>query len=192
MPSNTDIRQTIKQARAKLDAGFQFAAGHAVRDQLMDLPAFQAAKNIACYLAYAGEVPTQPLIDYIWQQNKTCYLPVLKTTPEKHLTFHAYHQDAQLMPNQYNIDEPVATAEIAVTDLDLVLVPLVAFDKNCHRLGMGAGFYDRTFALRKQQETPLLIGLAYELQKVPELIPEDWDVAMDFVVTEKRVYSKSD
>ena len=73
---------------------------------------------------------------------------------------------------------------------DLVLAPLVVFDADRNRIGMGGGFYDRSFAFRKNSgiETPLLIGVAHELQKVDRLIPEDWDVRLDMIVTDQATY----
>lgn len=191
MSSNADIRAAIKQTRMTLDASIQTDVALKILQQLKTLPSFSAANKIACYLSYNGEVPTKPIIDEIWQQNKNCYLPVLNTVPEKHLTFHEYSQQTILQPNKYNIDEPINTHEIDITNLDIVLVPLVAFDEHCNRLGMGAGFYDRTFAFRKQQNIPLLIGLAYEMQKSNSLTINDWDIPMDLVVTEKQIYSFS-
>ena len=74
--------------------------------------------------------------------------------------------------------------------IDLVLVPLVAFDPQRNRIGMGGGFYDRSFAFRKNpdQPRPVLIGVAHELQKVDLLEPEPWDVQLDMVVTDQAVY----
>lgn len=190
MSSNAEVRASIKQMRSRLKPDFQKKASQQILQKLMTLPQFNKASQVASYLAYAGEVPTTSIIDHIWQQGKTCFLPVLQTTPNKHLTFHAYGKDTPLSPNQYHIDEPATSFQITLTDLDVVIVPLVAFDQNCHRLGMGAGFYDRTFALRKRQDSPLLIGIAYEMQKIATITPNDWDIAMDFIVTEEQIYTK--
>lgn len=190
MSSNAEVRASIKQMRSKLKPDFQETASQKIQQRLITLPQFNQANKIACYLAHNGEALTNPIIDYIWQESKNCCLPVLHKTPKKYLTFHIYNQDTQLSPNQYDINEPVATSQITITDLDIVIVPLVAFDKDCHRLGMGAGFYDRTFALRKHQDSPLLIGIAYEMQKIATITPNDWDIAMDFIVTENHIYSK--
>ena len=75
--------------------------------------------------------------------------------------------------------------------LDLVLAPLVVFDENRNRIGMGGGFYDRSFAMRKAVEVtePVLIGVAHELQKVDEIIPQEWDVRLDMVVTDQAIYA---
>ena len=75
--------------------------------------------------------------------------------------------------------------------LDLILVPLVAFDANGQRVGMGGGFYDRTLGKARINSTwkrPYLIGIAHELQRVPAIAVQPWDVQMDAVVTEAGVY----
>jgi 5-formyltetrahydrofolate cyclo-ligase len=74
--------------------------------------------------------------------------------------------------------------------LDLVLAPLVVFDPDRNRIGMGGGFYDRSFAFRKNPENkvPVLIGVAHELQKVDQIVPQDWDVRLDMIITDQAVY----
>jgi len=79
---------------------------------------------------------------------------------------------------------------LAPQQLDLVLAPLVVFDENCNRIGMGGGFYDRSFAFRKDSQVtkPVLIGVAHDFQKVQQIVPEDWDVRLDMIVTNKAIY----
>ena len=79
---------------------------------------------------------------------------------------------------------------LAPEALDLVLAPLVVFDPQRNRIGMGGGYYDRSFEFRKQaqRDAPILIGVAHELQKVDQLIAEDWDVRLDMVVTDGGIY----
>ena len=95
--------------------------------------------------------------------------------------------------NKFRLPEPdVDEAEmLAPEELDLVLVPLVVFDSERNRIGMGGGFYDRSFSFRKNPEstTPVLIGVAHELQKVDQIIPQAWDVRLDMIVTDQAVYS---
>ena len=79
---------------------------------------------------------------------------------------------------------------LAPDELDLVLAPLVVFDGNRNRIGMGGGFYDRSFAFRKNSEhtIPVLIGVAHEIQKVDRIVPEEWDVQLDMIVTDQAIY----
>lgn len=145
---------------------------------------FQAAKNVACYLPIRGEVPTQEIIQALWQQKKKCYLPVMQS--DKTLRFAYYDANTVLTRNKQQILEPELTEEyIAAEDLDLVLLPLVGVDQHCVRLGYGMGCYDRTFnfLLGKQKKKPYLLGLAYNFQCVDDLLPQPWDVMLDSILT---------
>ena len=94
--------------------------------------------------------------------------------------------------NRFRLPEPDVTDDemLDPSDLDLVLAPLVVFDAECNRIGMGGGFYDRSFAFRKLESsvTPRLIGVAHELQRVERLLPEAWDVRLDRIVTDAAIY----
>jgi 5-formyltetrahydrofolate cyclo-ligase len=105
------------------------------------------------------------------------------------LVFSQYNPDTVLIPNRFGIPEPVAAApQCAISDLDIIFIPLVAFDEEGHRLGMGAGYYDKTLAgLREQKTRPLLVGLAYELQKANHIPQDAWDISLDMVVTARAV-----
>ena len=79
--------------------------------------------------------------------------------------------------------------EIPIQSLDIILIPLVVFDQSCNRIGMGSGFYDKALsALDNSKKKTYLIGLAYEFQKVNQIEPNKWDIPLDYVVTEKKVY----
>jgi len=95
--------------------------------------------------------------------------------------------------NRFNIPEPVVRHDrlIAPRDLDLVILPLLGFDHDCNRIGMGGGFYDRTFAFMHRLNHiagPYLLGLAHEIQRVEVLVMQRWDIPLDAVATEQRIY----
>ena len=153
---------------------------------------FQQSQQIACYLAFQNEFDTQPILQAIWQAGKQCYLPVLieEIAGKPSLEFVQYHEGDPLQTNRYSILEPKQhTTKIAPDQLDLVITPLVAFDGSGHRLGMGAGYYDRTFAFLHQKKltSPALLGLAYEIQRVENVPADPWDIALAGVVTEERL-----
>lgn len=107
----------------------------------------------------------------------------------KHLQFVRVTPTTSFTPNPFGILEPTTYVETrAPQALDLVLVPLLAFDKCCQRLGFGGGYYDRTFAFKKIEKKPYLIGLAYEFQRLPHIPHNDFDICLDEVITEKRQY----
>jgi 5-formyltetrahydrofolate cyclo-ligase len=138
-----------------------------------------------------GEMDPTPLVGEARAAGKQLHLPVLATDGSDTLRFATWQTDTLLQLNRFNIPEPSPdTAELrAPAQLDLVFAPLVGFDANGNRLGMGGGFYDRSFAfLRSGARKPLLIGLAYEFQKLPELRAETWDVPLAGVATDCAFY----
>lgn len=148
------------------------------------------SQTIACYFAQDNEFDCTPIIEFIWAAKKNCFLPVLSDEAEKTLFFAAYHTPDQLCVNRFNILEPENKVMFPIEKLDIVFTPLVGFDLQGNRLGMGGGYYDRTFAHRRENETdkPYLIGLAYECQYLPDIPEESFDVALDAVLTEKKMY----
>ncbi len=181
----------MRAQRRALSAEQRIAAATRLEYFLYKLPKFSQSRRIAFYLACQGEMDLGPIVRRAWLSSKSCFLPVIQTNNQ--LAFFRYQDSSVLKKNRFNIDEPNPYFEqrSAVTSLDLVLMPLVAFDRNGHRLGMGGGYYDRTFAFlrhRKHWRRPVLVGVAYAFQEVDVLQPQVWDVPMDFVVTDAGVY----
>ena len=150
---------------------------------------FQQNQNIACYASRDGEFDCTPIIKQIWHAQKNCYLPALSATQECSLEFNRYLRNDSVRLNKYKILESENTEIILAEQLDIVLVPLVAFDSQGNRLGMGAGYYDRTFAflLKKSVKKPFLLGVAFECQQHESLPSDVWDVPLDAILTEERL-----
>lgn len=132
-----------------------------------------------------------PIMEVAWGRGKQVYLPILSPLGDNKLWFAKYEPCEPLFYNQYGIPEPALSKRkmIRPIQLDLVLAPLVGFDKKGHRLGMGGGYYDRTFAFlnyRKSFYKPWFIGLAYHFQQLPSLESHFWDVDLRGVVTENH------
>ena len=124
---------------------------------------------------------------------KQVYLPVLLPFHHNRLWFARFEPDTWLVVNRYGIAEPerIHRRRIVPQALDIVLAPLVGFDHKGNRLGMGGGFYDRSFAYllkRKYWRTPRLIGLAYDFQQLPSLPDRPWDVPLTAVATDSDWY----
>jgi 5-formyltetrahydrofolate cyclo-ligase len=187
--SSDQLRQRNRELRAGLDKDQLHRASSDVCERIGALVEYQKAHHIAAYFAVNGEISLSPVIDRALSQGKKIYLPNLD---QKKLRFSPYDHAQKMRINRFNLPEPdVADDEMLDPgDLDLVLAPLVVFDADRNRIGMGGGFYDRSFAFRKNSgiETPLLIGVAHELQKVDRLNPEDWDVRLDMIVTDQATY----
>ena len=184
------LRCKMRQLRQSIGAHVQTAHANTAAAALLAWPHFNNAKHIAIYHAFDGEIPTLPIAQAIWQAGKCCYLP--KILPEKkQLQFVPYTQDSKMQPDLFGILEPVCDkhAIIQPQQLDLVLMPLVAFDNLGNRLGMGGGYYDQTFAFAAKNplQKPWLVGLAHALQAQALLQVDPWDLQLFAVITENGI-----
>jgi len=156
--------------------------------------AFRKSHRIAFYLASRGEIDPQPLLDLALQTGKLAYLPTLRARPGNGLWFTPFNHSTRLIENRFGIPEPASRPRRIIMPwaLDIVFLPLVAFDTHGNRLGMGGGFYDRTLAFRRHRHhwrRPMLIGLAHEFQRVSALPNQPWDIPLDAVITEQCIYT---
>lgn len=185
------LRETLREARRNLSDTEQSAAADGLLKLLQDEAFFRDATRVAFYQKLDGEIDPGVLADYAMNQGKSCYLPVINKDNDETLTFAPYDANTELIENQWGIAEPPLPDEIiSPTTFDVVFVPLVGFDENCFRLGMGKGFYDRTFSFKifNRRSQPLLVGLAHECQLTDPFPTETWDVRLDAVATPKKIY----
>ena len=140
-----------------------------------------------------GEVDLRPCLAAAWDGGVRLYVPHILSRRDGRMVFVPLEADTPLRGNAFGIAEPAhaARGRLPVRHLDTILVPLVGFDAQGHRLGMGAGYYDRALRPRLDRAQPFrrprLIGVAYSVQQVERLEPAPWDVALDLVVTERGV-----
>lgn len=182
------LRLEARKRRRNLSPIDQAKSARALAGQLRRLPVYRRATNIAFYIANDGELSPARALKQALMRKKRCYLPCL--TARKSMIFRRYTPDTRMTPNKYNILEPQPRSErISPLELDVVLLPLVAFDRKGNRLGMGGGFYDRTFEFKRRihPRKPVLVGLAHSIQEVDSLPTNDWDVPLDYVITEKNI-----
>ncbi len=183
------LRRQLRAARGALDEGLRQRHDQRIHASLVDQVLFRRARHIAVYLACGGEFDPAPLVRAAWRQGQSVYLPIL-VARDQPMLFAPHEPDAVLRPNWFGILEPVVPRErmLAPEQLDLVITPIVGFDPLGFRLGMAGGYYDRSFAFRKddpdRSRGPWLIGVGYELQRLPVQTPRPWDVPLDGVVTE--------
>lgn len=194
--SQADIRKHIRNLRKNLcqqqqtDHGIQAAKHFADWLSQQKISPTQKIK-IAVFLSQDGELAIKPLIEMLWNQpNVELYLPIIDQDLSKPMLFGNFHQDTKMQPNQYGIPEPEnleTQPRIAAENLDWVLTPLVAYDAKGYRIGMGGGFYDRSFAFKKKQsaEKPIMIGWAHSFQEVEVIEQNEWDIPLDYLVSEK-------
>ncbi|NRB37747.1 MAG: 5-formyltetrahydrofolate cyclo-ligase [Pseudomonadales bacterium] len=186
MQDKSSLRSELRQSRRQLSSFQQHQAAESLSRLLLKQPQLQQAKHIALYWPYDGEISPLPLLKRLQQLGKQVYLPVVK--PKRQMEFKPALL-SQTKKNRYGIPEPVTGLVKPVKGLDVILMPLVGFDEQGGRLGMGGGYYDRVLAFKCRQrwnKKPLLIGLAHELQQVDRLPLEGWDVPMAAIATDKR------
>lgn len=186
--SKYELRQKFRAIRSGVSAKNRELAAHQAAKILIHQAEFKNSEFIACYLPYKDEFDSLQVIEAIWLAKKQCYLPVLSKKDKKSLYFVPYVYGDPLHLNQYSILEPVRVLdEIAPMQLDLVITPLIAFDKHGHRLGTGGGYYDRTFEFlhKNPSHAPHMVGLGYAAQEAQSIPSEEWDIKLEGVVTEK-------
>lgn len=182
-PQKQNLRQQMRHRRQQLSEQEARNAGNQCLHWLQQLPNLHQCTQIGLYLSHRGELNTQPIADYLHEQGHQLFLPVVDAH-EKKLHFALWNKHQPLQPNHYGIGEPPADAHrLSVKQLDLLLMPVVAFDRKGNRLGMGGGYYDRTLAGLHQP--PLKTGLAYSFQEAPALPADPWDIALDYIATER-------
>lgn len=197
----SQIRSDMREARRSIGSEQQILAAKKLQTHILEDISFANATTIAFYQAFDGEINPAHAMQAALEQGKRCFLPVIDFARE-HMTFVEYKTEASLAENAFGILEPqlYPNDALAPEHIDLIFMPLVAFDLNGTRLGMGKGYYDKKLAylLKKSSEKsltsgkfPTLIGLAHECQRVEKLERAEWDVPLDKIITDQTVYTVS-
>ena len=140
-------------------------------------------QSIALYYPFDNEASTLEIINYLHSKNKEVLLPVIENN-SKTLFFAKNGIQSELIKNNFGIFEPKNKEFVDIQEIDIALIPCVAFNDKLFRLGMGGGFYDRTFS---KKSSTILIGMAYSFQYENESFQEKHDIKMDYVITQKGV-----
>ena len=194
---NKSIRQKIRSLRNNMSLAEQQTSSSQIVENIINSTLFKKCKNFALFLPNDNEPDLSELIAYAWAMGKNCYLPVLGRQFESRLNFQLYCPNSPMIYNCYGIPEPKDNHATRLTKswrLDLILMPLVAFDANGNRIGMGGGFYDRTLHYRRYRTVwtkPPLMGVAYAEQQVSEIKAEKWDIPLDYIATNNEIKSFS-
>ena len=182
------LRQQFRQRRQALSPSQQEDAARQLRSRFTRLSCFRRSQCIALYSASDGEIDLQPLLRAAWRAGKQTFLPVI--TGVGLMEFRRYCDGDSLVQNRYGIAEPGPGGEVlAAQELDLIITPLVAFDRGGGRLGMGGGYYDRALEQSSSgANNPLLIGVAHSFQELEEVPTDAWDRRLQGVVTERAYF----
>ncbi len=160
------------------------AAERAICRRIMNLGAYKQARTVAAFMAFDGEPSLARFMEAAARQGKLVYVPVLLRSG---MRFAPLAGEGRLAANFFGIDEPAKERLIDARSLDLVLTPLVAFDRRGVRLGVGRGYYDRAFRFlrhRRHWSRPKLLGVAYSFQLVDDIEKQPWDIPLWGAVTE--------
>jgi len=179
------LRKNARAARAGLSEDERERASEKIADTVIRSSWFRRSKLVACYLPMPEEVDTWTLIDRAWRMKKRIFAPIIKKNLA--MQFCELTAESKLVFNQYGLREPQDGEIIEPRALDLVITPVVAFDDDCNRLGMGGGYFDRTFSFLRHRQYlfhPKLIGLAFSCQRVEKIAPNPWDIRVFRVIDE--------
>ncbi|MHB1051811.1 MAG: 5-formyltetrahydrofolate cyclo-ligase [Thiobacillus sp.] len=185
-----DFRRQLKAARKTFSPTARRLAARASLRLALRHGLLLRAQRIGFYMPQGGEFDVHPLLNQALMMKRQCYLPIL---PQRGriMRFGRVGRTTQMTKNRYGIAEPVDARALRARQLDLLLMPLVGFDHQGHRLGMGGGYYDATLAYmrhRRSWRKPRLVGVAYECQRVDKLPHDPWDMPLDAVLTERQLY----
>ena len=192
--SARQVRREVRQMRRGLAKREQARRSRIIQRRLAGWLPYLRAQSVAVFFSADGEPDLAPLIRDAWRSGKAVYLPLLHPFSGSRLWFAPWREKDSLQLNRFLIPEPVPRYRKPVNarHLDMVLIPLVAFDSGCARIGMGGGFYDRTLAYRRHHrcwQRPLLVGVAHEFQRMEEIVINAWDIPLDAVVTEACIHT---
>lgn len=186
------LRQQLLQRRDALSDSAKQHAAKQLAEHCLQLPEVQQARAIGLYKSVRGELGTQALLNALLAQQKQLAVPVLHPFTAGNLLMLSYNANTQWVNNKFGIPEPRLRCPdvVPLEQLDLLLIPLVGFDRHGNRLGMGGGFYDRTLARWHHGELPNLqvFGLAHDCQQVDPLPAASWDVPLNGVITPSQLW----
>ena len=181
----------MRQRRRSMSLTAQRLAAKELARRVTRLQGLANVNRIGAYLATDGEIdPLPALIEFI-RRNRRCLLPVIVPGRRPRIRFASFNLNSRLIANRFKIDEPDVPRQdwFDARELDIILVPLVAFDAQGNRLGRGGAFYDASLASMRHRfhlKRPRLIGLAHECQRVERLDTDSWDIPLEGVLTDQR------
>lgn len=184
-----EMRKAILAQRAALSLPSRQAANEAISKQVLALGGFRDAQCVLAYMSFAAELSTAEIIRAVLDGGKVLVLPKINKAENVLELFRVADIDADLVPGPWGIlqPDPRRCAKTSPKEIDFVLVPGLAFDADCHRLGYGAGYYDRL--LKDLRPFATFVAGAFALQIVERVPVEAHDISLDVVVTENQKYT---
>jgi len=185
-----NIRKSMLKERKEMKIENVSTFSNKIIEKIMKLPEFINCKNIMLYLSFNNEVNTYAFAKWCLENDKKVIVPYCIKETREIIPYEINNLQNDISKSTFGIMEPkhAILKKSNIEDIDLIIVPGVAFDKLCNRIGFGAGYYDR-FLPKKSKDTST-IGIAYDYQVIDKIPTDDYDVPLDFIITEKRIITK--
>jgi 5-formyltetrahydrofolate cyclo-ligase len=182
----SELRSRVRQQRARIAHVQRQAWDSAINRHVVEYAERTSPRLVAAFIAFDGEPDLRPALERLARQRVRLALPVVLDEPTRPvICFRQWSPTSEMRPNRYGIPEPVGTLDVQLAEVDLALIPLVAWDRAGGRLGMGASFYDRLLQPLAEQSRPVRMGVAYQLQEVEQVPADPWDIRLHGVLTEQ-------
>ncbi|MEJ0098574.1 MAG: 5-formyltetrahydrofolate cyclo-ligase [Pseudomonadota bacterium] len=184
----TALRRQLRARRRAIQGTARKRAAQLLAQQVAAMHLLRPGRRIGLYLSMPEEIDTAPLLRLARERGCEIALPRIISKRHDRMRFHEWN--GEVRRGAYGIHEPRGGRMRSARELDVVFLPLVGFDIQGNRIGMGRGFYDRHFAHRLRMtgyRRPLLIGIAYDVQMVAALPRAAHDVPLDAIVTESSI-----
>jgi 5-formyltetrahydrofolate cyclo-ligase len=179
-------RQSMRERRQAISSDEQVLASQKLAQQYQQHFKSLQSTNIAIYLTNDGELDTGHLIETLFNVGHSLYVPKISTSQPGEMKFCRLKSDREFITNRFGIKEPLINEFIDIVEIEIIFLPLTAFDINGNRLGMGGGFYDRV--LSKEHHPSLKsIGLAYDFQEIEHCPVQSFDQPLNNLLTPTRM-----
>lgn len=188
MNDKIKLRKNLLNQRRKMKKQEVEKLSKEIMDNLIKVPSFVESRVVMIYLSFQNEVDTNEIIDWCFKQGKEVVIPYCVVDTREILPCKLDPERKGLVRSNYGIWEPSIDSRIPVDieKIDTIIIPGVGFDNECNRLGFGGGYYDR-FLVKRNSETPA-IAICYENQILESVPTDNYDISMDMVVTESRIF----
>lgn len=180
------IRKIIGIKRKRIDNSQKLHLDILVYSNLKKFLSKLNFTTVFVYMSLPYEVDTSRIINYLTSKGKKVCIP--KIVDRNKMVAKEYKKDCKIKRNRFGVLEPRDTREVPATDIDVCIIPLLAFDKSLNRIGFGKGYYDRF--LREVKPSCLKIGVAYHFQQVSNIPAEKHDIGLDVVITDRFILTR--
>ncbi len=182
-----DIRAQVRKWRAELTPDWITTRSRNITEQFMNLPEYVNAETVCLYMAIAGEVRLDAIMEDCWLQGKQVLIPAYRKEHNDY-GFKVANADTKMAPGLWDVPEP-DTSEWSIigSAKTCIAVPGIAFDDNGTRIGHGKGYYDRLLAFTKDKTDCTKVGICFDFQRIDNLPSEEWDIEMNIILSESRI-----